>query len=465
MNEFIENRTYDEIEVGESASLDQALTMGDIKLFAVMSGDVNPAHVDEDYARSSRFHEVIGHGMWGGSLISTVLGTQLPGPGTIYLTQTLKFLRPVGLGDVLRVTVTAREKKAKQRIVFDCTCLNQDGEETIIGEAEVIAPSEKVRRPRYVLPGVRLAERSHLNSLVAAGADAGPVPIAVVHPLSPNSLKTCAEAQAEGIIEPVLIGPPSRIRAAAAEVEIDIGSWRLIRVDHSHAAAAEAVSLAREGKVRALLQGSRNLEELLRVVLSRESGLRTERRASHVYAFDVPTYEKPLFITDAGLNVHPNLAEKADIIRNAVDLLHALGVATPKIACLAAIERVNAAVPSTLEAAALCKMADRGQITGARLDGPLAFDTAVSRAAGEASGVDSEVAGDADVLVAPDLEAGSMIAHQFRHLGDAGAAGIVMGARVPVVVTTPHDDPLDRLASCALAAIVAGKTKGHPMPT
>lgn len=464
MNEFIENRTYDEIQLGDAASLKHALTMADIKLFAVMSGDVNPAHVDEDYARSTRFQEVIAHGMWGGSLISTVLGTQLPGPGTIYLTQTLKFQRPVGLGDVLVVTVSAREKKAKQRIVFDCTCVNQEGAEVITGDAEVIAPSEKIRRPRYVLPGVRLAERIHLNELVAAGIKAGPVPVAVVHPLSPNSLKTCEQAHTAGIIEPVLIGPPRRIRAAAEEAELDIGAWRLIRVEHSHAAAVEAASLARVGKVRALLQGSRNLEELLRVVLSRESGLRTERRASHVYAFDVPTYAKPLFITDAGLNVHPNLEEKANIVQNAIELLHALGVATPKVACLAAVERVNAAVPSTLEAAALCKMADRRQITGACLDGPLAFDTAVSRAAGEASGVSSEVAGDADVLVVPDLEAGSMIAHQFRHLGDAGAAGIVMGARVPIVVTTPHDDPLDRLASCALAAVVAGHGKGPPSP-
>ncbi len=463
MNEFIENCTFDEIQVGDAASLEQALTMADIKLFAIMSGDVNPAHVDEDYARSSRFHEVIAHGMWGGSLISTVLGTQLPGPGTIYLTQTLKFLRPVGLGDVLVVTVSAREKKANQRIVFECTCLNQNGEEVIIGDAEVIAPSEKIRRPRYVLPGVRLAERTHLNELVAAGIAAGPVPIAVVHPLSPHSFKTCEEAQAAGIIEPVLIGPARKMRAVAEEVGIDIGAWRLIRVEHSHAAAEEAVSLARAGKVGALLQGSQNIDELLRVALSRESGLRTERRASHVYAFDVPTYAKPLFMTDAGLNVHPNLDEKANIVQNAADLLHALGVATPKVACLAAIERVNAAVPSTLEAAALCKMADRGQITGAHLDGPLAFDTAVSYAAGEASGVSSEVAGDADVLVVPDLEAGSMIAHQFRHLGDAGAAGIVMGARVPVLVTAPHDDPLDRLASCALAAIVAQQSKRPSM--
>ncbi len=459
MNEYIENRTFDEIQVGDAASLEHALTMADIKLFAVMSGDVNPAHVDEDYARSSRFQEVIAHGMWGGSLISTLLGTQLPGPGTIYLGQTLRFLRPVGLGDVLVVTVTAREKKTKQRIVFDCACVNQDGEEVITGEAEVIAPSEEIRRPRYVLPGVRLAERTHLNELIAAGSAAGPVAVAVVHPLSPNSLKTCNDAQTAGIIEPVLIGPARRIRAAAEEADLDIGAWRLVEVEHSHAAAVAAASMARAGKVRALLQGGRNLEELLRVVLARESGLRTDRRASHVYAFDVPTYAKPLFMTDAGLNVQPNLGEKADIVQNAVDLLHALGVAQPKVACLAAIERVNAAVPSTLEAAALCKMADRGQITGARLDGPLAFDTAVSHAAGEARGVTSEVAGDADVLVVPDLEAGSMVAHQFRHLGDAGAAGIVVGARVPVVVTTPHDDPLDRLASCALAAIVARQTK------
>jgi phosphotransacetylase len=440
MTDFIENRTYDELQVGDSASLEHRLTMHDIKL---------------SYAKSSPFQEVIAHGMWGGSLISTVLGTQLPGPGTIYLGQTLKFRRPVGLDDVLTVTVTVAEKQQRRRVLFACQCVNQDGEKVITGDAEVMAPKEKIRRPRFELPSVRLSERTHLREFVRAGREAGPVPTAVVHPKSPRALKTLAEAAAEGIIEPVLIGPASTIAAAAESAGVDVGAWRVVDVEHSQAAAARAVALARAGEVRALLQGSRQLEELLRTVLTRGSGLRTGRRASHVYAFDVPTYGKPLFITDAGLNVSPDLDAKRDIIQNAVDLLHALGYEEPKVACLAAVERLNRAVQSTMDAAALCKMADRGQITGARVDGPLAFDTAISHAAGMSSGFDSPVAGDADLLVVPDLESGSMVAHQLRHLGDAGAAGIVLGARVPVVVTSPHDAPLDRLASCALAALAA----------
>ncbi len=454
--EFIENRTFDEIAVGESASLERRLTMDDIKLFAVMSGDVNPAHVDEDYAKSSRFHEIIAHGMWGGSLISTVIGTQLPGPGTIYLGQTLRFRRPVGLGDVLTVTVTARAKDAtKHRIEFDCQCVNQDGEVVITGAATVIAPTEKIRRPRTVLPQVRMADRAHLHRLLAAASEPDPVRTAIVHPVDRPALLGVVEAARAGLIVPVLVGPAARVRAAAEAAAVDIRAFELVDVEHSHAAAEKGVALARAGSVEALMKGSLHTDELMRAVMARDVGLRTARRMSHVFAFDVPTYPRPLFITDAAVNIYPTLEHKRHIVQNAIDLAHVLGIGSPKVAILSAVETVTPEIESTLHAAALCKMADRGQITGGLLDGPLAFDNAVSVAAAHTKGIVSRVAGEADILVVPDLESGNMLAKQLEYLADSEGAGIVLGARVPIVLTSRADDAITRMASCALALLLA----------
>ncbi|MEY6431501.1 bifunctional enoyl-CoA hydratase/phosphate acetyltransferase [Thioalkalicoccus limnaeus] len=453
---FIENRTFDELQIGDSASLERRLTMDDIKLFAVMSGDVNPAHVDEDFAKSSRFQEVIAHGMWGGALISTVLGTEMPGPGTIYLGQTLRFRAPVGLGDVLEVKVQVRDKDPeKKRVTFDCLCTNQDGRKVIEGVAEVLAPTEKIRRARTVLPRVRMAERAQLHELLAAATRPAPVPMAIVHPVDGPALLGAIEAAQAGLIVPTLVGPEERIRQAAEEAELDISPYRLVSVPHSHAAAAEAVALARSGAVAALMKGSLHSDELLREVVRRDSGLRTERRISHVSAFDVPTYPRPLFITDAAINIDPSLEEKIDIVQNAIDLVHAVGNDRPRVAILSAIETVNPKIRSTIEAAALCKMAERGQIQGAWLDGPLAFDNAVSETAAAAKGIVSEVAGRADILVAPDLEAANMLVKQLTYLADATGAGLVVGARVPIVLTSRADDAITRMASCALALLLA----------
>ena len=453
---FIENRTFDELAVGDSATLERRLTMDDIKLFAIMSGDVNPAHVDEDFAKSSRFHEVIAHGMWGGALISTVLGTEMPGPGTIYLGQTLRFRAPVGLGDMLSVTVRVRDKDdEKKRVTFDCCCTNQDGRPVIEGVAEVLAPTEKIRRPRVVLPRVRLAERAKLHELLDAATQPEPVAMAVVHPVDEQALLGALESAQAGLIVPVLVGPEARIRQAADAAEVDISDFRIVDVPHSHAAAEQAVALARSGAVQAIMKGSLHSDELLREVVRRNSGLRTERRISHVSAFDVPTYPRPLFITDAGINIDPTLEEKVDIVQNAIDLAHAIGIAQPRVAILSAIETVNPRIRSTVEAAALCKMAERGQISGAVLDGPLAFDNAVSETAAATKGIVSEVAGRADILVAPDLEAANMLVKQLTYLADASGAGLVVGARVPIVLTSRADDAITRMASCALALLLA----------
>ncbi|MDR5893020.1 MULTISPECIES: bifunctional enoyl-CoA hydratase/phosphate acetyltransferase [Halomonas] len=462
---FIENRTFDEIQVGDEAHLEKRLTLDDIKLFAIMSGDVNPSHVDDDFARSSRFQEVIAHGMWGGALISTVLGTQLPGPGTLYLGQTLSFRAPVALGDVLKVSVRVSAKEdARSQLTLDCRCENQRGKVVIEGEARVLAPTEKIRRPRAVLPRVRLAERGRLHEILSAADHPPAIPVAVVHPVDDVSLTGAVAAAHQGLIIPLLVGPEAKIRAAADAARLDISEFELIDVPHSHAAAERAVALVREGRAEALMKGALHTDELMHEVLKRDGGLRTERCISHVMAFDVPTYPRPLFITDAAINISPNLDQKRDIIGNAIELAHALGNHDPKVAILSAVETVNPRMPSTLDAAALCKMADRGQIKGGTLDGPLAFDNAISESAARTKGIDSPVAGRADILVAPDLESANMLMKQLTYLADATGAGLVLGARVPIILTSRADEAITRMASCALALLVADHQKRQGLP-
>ncbi len=453
--DYIENRTFDEIQIGDSASLKKRLTMEDIKLFAVMSGDVNPAHVDEDYASSSRFHEIIAHGMWGGALISTVLGTQLPGPGTIYLQQSLSFSHPVGLGDVLTVTVTVKEKQAAHHhVLFDCRCINQNGEDVVNGAAKVIAPTEKIKRPRAILPEVHLAERAHLHRLLNAAKQSGRVRTAVVHPVERQALLGAVEAATAGLIDPILIGPEARIRRVAKAAGVDLAPYTIVPTPHSHAAAEQAVAMIRAGEADVLMKGALHTDEFMQPILDKEKGLRTERRVSHVFAFDVPTYPRPLFITDAAINIYPDLMDLRDIVQNAIDLAHVLGIAKPRVAILSAVETVTPKIPSTLSAAALCKMADRKQITGGILDGPLAFDNAISKAAARTKGIVSPVAGKADILVVPDLESGNMLAKQLEYLGGAEGAGIVLGTRAPVVLPSRSDDAISRMAACAIAVLL-----------
>ncbi|MFC4158934.1 bifunctional enoyl-CoA hydratase/phosphate acetyltransferase [Chitinimonas lacunae] len=284
-----------------------------------------------------------------------------------------------------------------------------------------------------------------------------PLPTAVVHACDPATLQGSLDAARRGLIVPILIAPTAKLAAAADAARVSLEGIEHLDVPHSHAAAALAVQLAREGRVGALMKGSLHTDELMHAVLSSTSGLRTERRVSHVFAMEVPAYPKPLFITDAAINIEPSLIDKRDIVQNAIDLLHALGFSHPKVAILAAVETVNPSMRATLDAAALCKMADRGQITGAILDGPLAFDNAISAEAANAKGITSPVAGCADILLVPELEAGNMLAKQLQYLAGARAAGIVLGARVPVVLTSRADNAESRMASCALAQILANR--------
>ncbi len=285
---------------------------------------------------------------------------------------------------------------------------------------------------------------------------------AIVHPVKANAIESVFDAVTEGLIEPVLVGPQARILAAAEEAGVDIRDWPLHHVEHSHAAAEHACALAVQGEVQALMKGSLHSDELLAAIIAARP-LRTERRMSHVYAFIDAGYHKPFFITDGVINLTPTLAEKADIARNAIHLFKSLhgANAIPKIAVLAAVETVNPDMPATIDAACLSKMAQRGQIEGALIDGPLAFDNAISREAAHEKGIVSDVAGDADILLMPNLEAGNMIAKQLTFLGNADAAGLVLGARIPIILTSRADSRLTRLMSCALAVrVVYARERG-----
>ncbi len=455
-DDIIENITYDELQVGQCARLSRTLNKDDISAFAAVSGDVNPAHVDPEYAGHTLFHGVIAHGMWGAALISRLLGTCLPGPGTIYLAQTLQFLKPVRIGDELRITATVTAKEpVKKHVLLDCEIKNQTGAVVLTGVATVIAPSEKVRRPRVHMPPLSLSQvHANYASLMEAAAPLSPVRCAVVHPCDEASLRGALDAAKHGLIVPVLVGPRQRLRALAESGGLSLEGVELVDVPHSHAAAARAAAMAGAGEVEMLMKGSLHTDELMSAVLETPA-LRTARRLSHVFRIEVPLYDKVLLISDGALNIQPTLEHKVDIVQNAIELAHALGTAEPKVAILSAVETVTPKIPSTLDAAALCKMAERGQISGALLDGPLAFDNAISPMAARAKGIVSQVAGHADILIAPDLEAGNLLAKQLEYLAGAAVCGVVLGAAVPIALTSRADDAAARTASAALALMLA----------
>ncbi|SIS91451.1 bifunctional enoyl-CoA hydratase/phosphate acetyltransferase [Neptunomonas antarctica] len=293
---------------------------------------------------------------------------------------------------------------------------------------------------------------NQLEFFIEQAVKARPIITAVVHPVDHNGLMGAIEAAQHNLIVPILIGPKAKILAAAEKDNLDVSGYEIIDVEHSHAAAEKACELVKQGKVEAIMKGDLGSSELISAVLHKTAGIRTERRLSHVFVFDIPNYHKPLVITDAAINVVPDLMTKRDIVQNAIDFCRALGVEQPKVAILAAVEKVKASMPSTIDAACLCKMADRGQITHGLLDGPLAFDNAISLQAAIDKHINSPVSGDADILLAPDLEAANMIAKQLIYLADAKSAGIAMGAKVPIILTSRAETPLGRLASCALAS-------------
>jgi phosphate acetyltransferase len=454
--EQIENTTYPEIRIGQQVSLSRTLTEDDIRAFAAVSGDTNPAHLDPVFASQSVMKQVVGHGMWTGSIISTILGTRFPGPGTIYLGQTFRFMKPVFVGDTVTASVEVLSKNdEKGTVQLACRVVNQHGKTVLDGEASVLAPTAKHVGPLADAPRFRVLEPvDRLDDLLRLAKGMEPVRCAVVHPCDEGSLRGAILAAKAGMIHPVFVAPERRLRGLAEELQIDLSGYVVESVLHSHAAADRAAAMADFGEVEVLMKGSLHTDELIRAVLEKPS-LRTKRRMSHVFRFDVPLYSKPLFITDAALNIEPTLMQKADIAQNAIGLAHMLGNSCPKVAILSTVETINPDIRSTIDAAALCKMLDRGQITGALMDGPLAFDNAISPEAVRIKGISSAVAGDSDILLVPDLESGNMLAKQLEYLAGASGSGIVLGARVPIALTSRADTAQTRMASGLLAQIVA----------
>jgi phosphate acetyltransferase/phosphate butyryltransferase len=395
-----------------------------------------------------------------------VLGTRLPGPGTQYVSQNLRFLGAVRPGDRLTVQMQVSSKDtATHHVTLDCTCTSQEGVAVFQGQVEVVAPTERIERTRTALPEIHpdAQGRTGLQHLLAHVAHLQPIRVAVAHPCDVPSLSAALEARHAGLIEPVLVGPRARLEAVATEAGLDLADVAIVDVPHSHAAAQQAVALAAAGEVEALMKGSLHTDELMSALVSAAAGLRTKRRVSHCFLLQTPAYPRPFIVTDAAINIAPTLEQKADIIRNAIELAQVIGVREPKVAILAAVETVSPTMTATLDAAALCKMADRGQITGGLLDGPLAFDNAVSIAAARIKGIVSEVAGQADILVVPDLESGNMLAKQLIFMGGAASAGIVLGAKVPVILTSRADSRDTRIASCAIALMLAHHYRLSPL--
>lgn len=452
--EFLENVVFDDLKIGKQASLCKKLTQDDINLFAIMSGDVNPAHMDAEFAKSDIFQGIVGHGMWSGSLISTILGTTLPGPGTIYLKQDISFKKPLRLNDTITITLTVKDKRQDKPVVtFDCKGTNQEGEVIVEGQAVVLAPTKKIRVSRAQLPDIAMHNHDRFRTIIDSCRNIAPIVTAVIHPVKGRVLEAVVDAVEAKLIVPVLIGPRQKIEAAAEEAGVDLSDWKIIDTEHSDAAAAKGVELASAGKVDAIIKGALQTKELMSAVVASASGLKTKYRISHAYVMDVPSYHKPLIVTDAAINVSPNANDKADICQNAIHLWRILYGEDkyPKVAVLAATELVDPKMQATVDAAILCKMADRKQISEGVLDGPLAFDNAINKQAAQDKGIVSEVAGDADILLVPGIESGNILAKQFTFLGHADAAGIVLGARVPIILTSRSDSLRTRLLSCALA--------------
>jgi phosphate acetyltransferase len=442
-------------------SVSRTLTVTDVEALALAAGDVEGFHIEGAGIGAPPSAQ----GAAAIAMVAGLLNRRLPGPGSAIVGSNFRYAGTCRVGDTLTATVTATRKHDEgHRIEFTCRCVNQNGDVLVDGVATVAAPTRRIAYADVSTPDVILRRNDGFARLFARCEALPPVTCAVVHPCDRDSLRGALEAARRGLIVPVLVGPEAKIRAAAHAARLDLSPYRVIAVEHSHAAAQKSVELAREGEVEALMKGSLHTDELMGAVVPTASGLRTARRISHVFVTDVPTYPRLLMVTDAAINLYPTLEDKADICQNAIDLAHVLGIAKPKVAILSAVETINPKIPGTLDAAALCKMAERGQITGALLDGPLAFDNAISVDAARTKSIRSTVAGQADILVVPDLEAGNMLVKQLQYLAGADAAGIVCGARVPIVLTSRADTVRSRVASAAVLKLVAHDRREKLLP-
>jgi len=450
------NVTFDEIQVGATKEATVTLTQHQIDVAAIVSGDVDALYVKGVGTGDTRLEPKKTEAAGAEAMISILLGARMPGPGTKIMHRDLRFSGDFAAGDKLTARVTAREKRKEGNlVVFDCSVVNQAGMELVAGTVTVQAPASRLVYDIIKPPLLELRFGDSFAQLIRGCQGCEPVPCAIVHPCDRDSLAGAIEAARRGFIVPVLVGPEDKIRKAAEEAQIDLAPYRIVSTEHSHASAAKSVELARTGEVEALMKGSLHTDEIMGAIVPAAAGLRTSRRISHAFVMDVSTYPKMFMITDAAVNIFPDLEVKRDIIQNAIDLGHALGIEKPKVGILSAVEVVNPKIPSTLEAAALCKMADRGQITGGILDGPLAFDNAISAQAAKIKGISSPVSGDVDILLAPDLEAANMLFKQLTYLAGGEGAGIVLGTKIPIVLTSRADSVRTRLASVAVMAQVA----------
>jgi phosphotransacetylase len=453
---FVESKTYDEISVGDTARTEHVLTADDAMAFASISGFRSVLDSEERVERAGGMPPT-GPNMWCASLISGLFSMNIPGPGCTLTNVSLSFHDRIRVGDLIFVKVQVRAKDdATKSVQFDCEASNSAGKRIFSGTAHVIPPEAKLRWSTLPVPQLIVNDPYRCyHGLIARATSKPPVRTAIVWPCDEVSLGGAIQACKDKLIVPVLVGAEAEIRSLAGTMQLDLDSIRIVDIDNNHTAAVRAVEMARKGEVQMLMKGSLHTDVLMSAVVSREGGLRTGRRISHVFAMDVPSYHKTLYVTDAAINIQPDLETKMDILRNAIDMMLTLEVEKPKVAILSAVESVNPAIPSTLDAAALCKMADRGQIAGAIVDGPLAFDNAISLDAARIKKITSPVAGDPDLLMVPNLEAGNILFKQLQYLAGALAAGVVIGAKVPIVLTSRADGELARMASCALGVLLA----------
>ena len=445
MTRILENKTLDELRVGDSASIERSLHRGDVRLWAAVTGNPN---LDEDFVAAR------GITTWTTSLFSTLIGSTLPGLGSVIQGAATHYHRPISIGETVTATVAVKEIRPDQGVVLlDCRCTNASGALVADASIEVAAPSTKIRRER---------EEHRLEELVERCRGLKPMPTAVVHPCSADALMGAVEAVNNGLISPILFGPEEEIRRIAAAQSVDLASYRIVATADAEELAAKAAAMAGTGEAQALMKGSLHTDQFMHAIVARENHLRTNRLLSHCMLISLPTYARRVIVSDAAINIAPDVDQKKDIVQNAIILARAIAIDQPKAAILSAVEVVRTKMPSTMEAAALAKMSDRNQIAGGIVDGPLDLDIAVDAESARIKGVESPVAGQADILIAPDIDAGNMMYKELSFMSDAQVAGIVMGAKVPVILTSRSDSAEARMFSTALAVLFADATAKDP---
>jgi phosphotransacetylase len=459
MANTIDNRTFDALQIGDSVSVRRQIDQSDIRTFVSFAADVLDDAIDRELAADPDFRAALSAGGTAATLLTALVAARLPGPGTRLTGMRFEVEGALRQGDIAlaRARVVDRDAESSS-LALDVTCERDDGTRVLSGRIEAVAPDTPVSRPfgRPVALDAKAAP-DRLEQIEELARHGDPVRMAVVNPVDEASLAGALDSAESGLITPVLIAPAAALNEAAEAAGSDLSDIETVDCANGHAAAERAAAMAADGTCNAIMKGKIHTDALLTAILDQPK-LRTGRRMSHVFVEDIPGYPRLLFVADAAVNISPDLMTLRDIVQNAVDLARALGVDRPKVALLSAVETVTDDIPSTIAAAAVSKMADRGEITGADVDGPLAMDNAVSEQAARIKGISSPVAGQADILIAPDLEAANILAKDLDYLAGAEAAGIALGARVPIALTSRADTPGERRASAALAAIMAARS-------